>query len=332
MSEEHPNGFKPMLTQPGILSAFEIVPPELGSSEEQVQDSTHTFFTKLGTTINSIDAFLLPDMDPNEVGSDGTTKSYRKPTLESSDFAKYLNSTSPVKQSAVTTIPFRRTVKSEDNAEWLQSIYYDGLSNIVFAGGHSRNVSYSGPSPTEFVEIAYGLDLSDLVIGGLCIPTRGRILRNGYTEPDLEREPRTLLKKQKAGMGMFVTQYIGEAENIIGVAERYIDLCNEQSFKPNPIIMGFSPVMGERNLNFLEWLGVYYPEEIKKNLFESDTGVVDRSIDNSVRIFEKMLNYVSSKINKIPIGFYVGGTAVKHLGASVELFGRLNEVARQYEK
>lgn len=332
-SAEKPKAFKDLLERPGVISAVEVVPPPYGTSEEETKQHIERISHEFGSLISSIDVILYPDLDPKEMGQDGTKKDFRVESIDSAEYAKL------VRDNGVSAIPipFRRSARvqiaqMDEQLAWVQSTYDAGLSNLVIVGGDMRVPDYDDLlKPYQIVEAVQKSSLPDLIIGGISIPTRGRRPREGepftYNE---NLEPAGLYQKQTTGMRFHPTQLIGENKNLIDVLGRYWTICEEHDVRPNPLIIGLTIMGNKRSAAFLEWLGVYFPEDDKRKISNHPKGMMEGSIEHSLDIYRDILEFAFKRNPEATIGFYVGGTAPKNIAASVEQFGRLEELAKQY--
>lgn len=315
----------------GLLFALEISPPPISIRDDDVRVSAEKVVEVLGSEINSIEAILLPDLDPYEKEAEGKSlhkEHKKKPT----DYANVLQPLLP-QNHYLDIVPYHRThQKLEEEISWLRNTLWKGYNNIVLVGKSSGSAA-SLTTPTEVAKNVteqtfreYFQEFNNLLLGSICIPTRG-ILRWGkeIPEQDSNRELRNMLEKDNAGISFYCTQYIFETDYFKRLLGKYIKECENSGRKGSSIIIGVSPTTGKGNTHFLERLGVYIPSEVKDKIFSSKEGVAKRSIDHVVEMLKGFFDETYKANPSLQLGVYVGVTNLQNIGASVELLGRLRE-------
>ncbi|MEO0139422.1 MAG: mycobacterial-type methylenetetrahydrofolate reductase [candidate division WOR-3 bacterium] len=155
------------------------------------------------------------------------------------------------------------------------------FKGITLVGGESSKKVYPGFSPLEAVGFARGLFSK---VYGITIFTR-------------KNEAERLLAKTKAGFNAFISQIVFETENMRKVLKEYYKLCNSEGIKPATIYISLAPASKKKDIEFMEWLGVYIPEDIKRYLLE-DEGLIEK---RSIEIVERLALDVSTTEGELGI-------------------------------
>ena len=319
-----------VLGDENMAMAFEIVPPPCDMPEDKILSRTEKMFSVISNEMDSIDAFILPDIDENELGSDGT-KRIRKPVMDPRHYAKILREQMP----SLELVLNRRTVKAtlRENEEYLKNMAEHGIFNIIPVGGDSGSSLYPGISPLKFADIISNLNGNEAkyFLGGICIPSRGIIPRNGkYSVSNYNLEPSKLVEKQSKGIQYFTTQIQYKTDNLFEMWQRYRKKCAGQGVEPSRILVGVSPILDYENFSFLKWLGVDIGEEIANYIFSGEQKTAERSIKIIDYELRKFFDHVYGIDGKAKFGIYVECTSPKGLSASVELLGKSKGIAADY--
>lgn len=317
-----------------LVWSFEVVPPAT-TEEDVVQKRAEEVFESIGSEIGNIDALLLPDVDNEEVGVNGATWQ-RKLHTKPREYAELLKKVTEEKKAFVEMVLHRRTVATQANEHeiWLTETANMGYSHLIPVGGDSSERKYVGPNPIEFTKIVCDLNVrgtTTYFLGGICIPTRGMVQRGNRTftaNPTLEL--RKMLEKEVAGISYHVTQILYETSNLERMFELYKQECERNGQHAKRILLGVTPITGAKNCEFLEWLGVVLPKEVKEYILNGNEAVTERSIKYVIDMLKRFFDKIYRRDNNAKFGVYVESVQQKSLGASVELFGRLRESLISY--
>lgn len=286
----------------------------------------------MGSELHSIDALLLPELDPNEVGVDGTLWP-REHSIMPREYAEMLKA----EGCPLEMVLHRRTVDAslEEQERWIQETFQMAYSNIIPVGGDSSQKQYPGPNPLAFAERVMEYNAqgnTHMFLGGICIPSRGREPRHDKPfEPDSTREPRKMLAKEKAGIAYHTTQILYETEHLEQTWRLYRHFCHQEGREVRRVLLGVAPMASRENCAFLEWLGVIILDDVKKDIFKSQKGMVDRSTDHLIPMLKRFLDWAYETTPNAKFGIYVECIHPKHLQATVDFFGRVRKELQGYE-
>ncbi len=98
---------------------------------------------------------------------------------------------------------------------------------------------------------------------------------------------------------------------------QYISNCKEQ---------GSTSICGSaKTLNFMEWLGIHVPDNIKKDLISSASPVM-RSVELATDIAKDLIHYCKQR--SIPFGFNIESVAIRkdEIEASIYMVNKIAEM------
>ena len=290
---------------PGILM-YGITPPKCDTAPEKVNEIAEKTIARLKEL--ELDALVVYDVQDE---SARTTEDRPFPFLKALDpliFAgQYLGSLT------VEKIIYRPAGKfsEEELKEWLQILNTNGF-HPVFVGipapGH--------PVKTTLAD-AYRLwrpykNMS--VAGAVAIPERHALLND---------EDKRMLDKVTKGVSFFISQCIFHVDYARQMMEDLIETC-KQSKQPIPtLIFTLSACGSLKTLRFMEWLGIYIPDPLKKLLTNSDN-MLEKSVEICLDIARELTAFCMEK--DIPFGFNIESVAIRkqEIEASVYMTRRIN--------
>lgn len=180
--------------------------------------------------------------------------------------------------------------------EWLtKSQQSFGIDQVVLVGGERHTIQYPGPGVCEANRIAKSLGHNPpLTVGNICIPGR-------------RDEALRIARKLNAGADFFTTQVIYEADDMIQLVQQ---LANQDTDIRNAdFYLSVCPVQSERNIQFLQWLGVHISSNTEAKLLEDKRHILQTSIDHIEAMWKRLLDAQTQLIqplnlhlNLCPIG------------------------------
>ncbi|GMI32888.1 hypothetical protein TeGR_g9570, partial [Tetraparma gracilis] len=138
------------------------------------------------------------------------------------------------------------------------------------------------------------------------------------------------------GAKFFITQGIFNSAAIIRLLRDYATLCKELDVSPRKIILTFAPCGRAKTLQFIEWLGMHVPQEVRDRILnakttdlaegERDLGPVNESVKILLEVFQEVLEGI--KDFNVPIGINVESLSIfrEEIDAAHTLFGGLQEM------
>lgn len=309
-----------------LLWAFEVVPPVACTPADTLATLTAEMVRTLKPELSNLDALLLPELDPDECDSDGE-KLTSSPHLEPREFAEYLRSRGSVPEIVL----YRRTVQAPlvAHGEWLNETAERGYRYLIPVGGDSHHQHYRGPGPITFARGVQELNAAgttNYTLGAVCIPTRGRVPRNGNFRPDPLREPRSMRRKEtEGGIAFHTTQILYEIDHLRETYDRYYRLCEEAGKQPKPVLLGVAPMASRNSHEFLQRLGVHIPTAVTERILADDAGISKRSVQYLREMVLGFFDYAAGRYPEAKFGIYVECVNPQRLSLSVDLLGTLRE-------
>ena len=156
------------------------------------------------------------------------------------------------------------------------------------------------------------------VIGAITIPERHAILND---------EDARILDKVESGVSYFISQCIFNVEYTKQILEALIKACERKKQELPTIIFTLTVCGSIKTLQFMEWLGIHIPKDIKDDL-KASTNQVDRSVAIAINIAKDLIQYCVEK--SIPFGFNIESVAVRkeEVDASLELISTIGELLK----
>jgi len=256
----------------GII--FTVIPPPADWDIEKVRRKSFEISSMLNTL--NIKSINIPEVVEEKRGI-GRIVPY-KPKVDNVMFGNILKEFYPDAEIIIDKIV--PLIPKEELAKELDKISQD-FKSITLVGGESSKGEYPGYSPVEAVRFAKDRFSN---IYGITIFTR-------------KNEAERLITKTKAGFKAFISQIVFETDNMRIVLKEYYLLCEKEGLKPSPIYVSLAPASRRKDIYFMEWLGVYIPENIKNYLLEDEDLIEKRSIE----IVEKLALDISTTHGELGI-------------------------------
>ncbi|MGA7924129.1 MAG: hypothetical protein WCA77_09150 [Thermoplasmata archaeon] len=206
---------------------------------------------------------------------------------------------------------------AEELAAWTEETVRLGVHHVVLVGGSSRYIPYPGPPVTEANRVcAPILSQSDGSLGNIAIPQR-------------TGEAHRMLQKTRAGARFFTTQILFDSEAVLQLVRSYDGLCRQSGLVPAPVLLSVAPLADEADAEFVRWLGADLPESAENGILNGDESrAVDRSIDNALSVWGRVVDAVGRFSLEVPVGVNVEQLSPRHLesaGAMLRAFAKALE-------
>lgn len=180
--------------------------------------------------------------------------------------------------------------------QWLQESYHDfGVTQFVLVGGEHHEIDYPGPGVCEANTLCLKvLSAEPVKIGNICIPTRNH---------ECER----VKKKVDAGASFFTTQVIYQPQELSHFTRQL--LTAGIPAEHTDFYFSFCPVKSEKNLRFLNWLGVVISQSLEDRLLADSSRTLEISLQHIIDTWhhyrKELKGYrhpINANINLCPIG------------------------------
>lgn len=290
--------------QSGILT-YGITPPKSDTSTERIAEIAEKTIARIMPL--EIDALIVYDVQDE---SARTSEERPFPYLNALD--PFLFASEYLQQLNVPKIIYRPAGKfsEEELSAWLDDIHKHQFYP-VFVGVPAPDFPVKTSLPAAYTIWSKYSDTS--VIGAVTIPERHEILKD---------EDRRILAKADSGVSYFISQCIFNLAYARQVVEALRLTCNQEHRTIPTIIFTLTACGSVRTLQFLEWLGIHIPDDLKKELSQTDN-MLDRSVNICLDIAEKLAVFCAER--SVPFGFNIESVAIKkeEIEASIYMVNRI---------
>lgn len=293
----------------GIL-LYGITPPKAKATQEKIKESAERSLTTLSTL--DIDALVVYDVQDEAARTSELRPFPFSSSLDPFEYAsRFLNGL------PVPKIIYRPAgnFTSAELTQWLCGLKSHGFFPI-FVGL---------PSPDHVVKTtlaeAYNIwreHYGDSVIGAVTIPERHAVLKD---------EDVRILDKVNSGVSFFISQCIFNVEYTKKTLDDLAATCRAKGRELPTIIFTLTICGSARTLDFMEWLGIHIPQNIKEELKLSSNAVA-RSVEIATVIARDLIRYCLEL--GVPFGFNVESVATRReeVEASVQLLNAIAEMLK----
>lgn len=181
----------------------------------------------------------------------------------------------------------------------------DWLAGV--ARHHCYPVFVGLPSPdyvpktslAEAYELWRNHHADDSVIGAVTIPERHAVLND---------EQVRILDKTSNGVSFFISQCVFHVDYATRMLDDLVEACRQENREVPTMIFTLTICGSVKTLRFLEWLGIYIPDNIREQLSGS-VNPVACSLEIATAIASQLITWCRER--SIPFGFNVESVAVR---------------------
>jgi hypothetical protein len=294
----------------GIL-LYGITPPKAQTPPEKVSEIAEK---SLGILCSlDIDALIVYDVQDE---SARTSEERPFPFVNALDPFEYASQY--LQRLNVPKIIYRPAGKftSVELAQWLQNLKTHQFYP-VFVGLPSPDYVVK-TSLKEAYQIWRDSHEDHSVIGAVTIPERHAVLND---------EEVRILDKVESGVSYFISQCIFNVEYTKKILDALVEACKNKNQELPTIIFTLTVCGSVKTLQFMEWLGIHIPGDIKEEL-KASTNPASRSVEIAINIANDLIQYC--QVRSIPFGFNIESVAVRkeEVDASLELIGAVGELLK----
>jgi 5,10-methylenetetrahydrofolate reductase len=290
---------------------YGITPPKAQTPAERVSEIAARTLNNLCSL--DIDALVVYDVQDE---SARTTEERPFPFASALDPFEYASQ--HLQSLTVPKIIYRPAGKfsKEELSAWLQDLKTHKF-HPVFVGLPSPDYVVK-TSLKEAYEIWREYHEDHSVIGAVTIPERHAILND---------EEVRILDKVDSGVSYFISQCIFNVEYTKKILDDLVVACDKKEQKIPTIIFTLTVCGSAKTLQFMEWLGIHIPEDIKEEL-KASTNAVTRSVEIGVAIAKDLIQYCQER--SIPFGFNIESVAIRkeEIEASLELINTVGQLLK----
>lgn len=294
-----------------VILLYGITPPKAQTSLEKIKTSTEKSLAILSSL--NIDALIVYDVQDESARTNEERPFPFSSALDPFEYtSQYLHSL------PIPKIIYRPAGKftKDELTDWLQELRMHGFFP-VFVGL---------PSPDYVVKTSLK-DAYDVwrtnhehhsVIGAVTIPERHAVLKD---------EDVRILDKVKSGVSYFISQCIFNVEYTRQTLQALVIASKPQQL-PLPTIIFTLTICGSvKTLEFMEWLGIHVPDDIKQEL-QTCANPAARSVEIATLIAKELIEFCQQEA--IPFGFNIESVAVRkeEVEASVKLLQIVDQLLK----
>jgi 5,10-methylenetetrahydrofolate reductase len=295
----------------GVL-LYGITPPKEKTSPEKVIEIAERTLNHLISL--DIDALVVYD-----VQDEAARTNEERPFPFSSSLDPFEYASKHLRGLPIPKIIYRPAGKfsKEELGEWLQQLKAHGFYPI-FVGLPTPDYVVK-TSLTEAYQIWRENHEDHSVIGAITIPERHAILKD---------EDIRMLDKVDSGVGYFISQCIFNVGFTKQVLDDLLVACENKKQEVPTIIFTLTICGSHKTLDFMEWLGIHVPDDIKDELKLCASPIV-RSLELATTIATDLIAYCKER--SIPFGFNIESVAIRkeEIEASLELLQTVNALLKQ---
>ncbi len=280
---------------------YGITPPKAGTDAERIAEIAKRTIDRLASL--DIDALIVYDVQDE---SARTTEERPFPFINALDpltFAsQYLGDLD------VPKIIYRPAGKfsAAELSDWLEDLHKHKFYP-VFVGVPAPDFPVKTSLPEAYK--IWGKHQDTSVIGAVTIPERHEVLKD---------EDIRILDKMTSGVSYFISQCIFDLDYAKQVVEDLAISCKNRQIAPPTIIFTITACGSEKTLEFMEWLGIHIPDQLKEEL-KAASDMLEKSVGICLEIASELTAFCMER--SIPFGFNIESVAIRksEIEASVNM-------------
>ncbi|GGM96380.1 hypothetical protein GCM10010967_32530 [Dyadobacter beijingensis] len=290
---------------------YGITPPKAGTPPERVAEIAGKTIERLSTL--DIDALVVYDVQDESA----RTKEERPfPFINALDpltFAK-----EHLGALRIPKIVYRPAGKfsADELSDWLDEMHAHQCYP-VFVGVPAPDFPVKTSLPEAYKIWEKRRDTS--VVGAVTIPERHKVLND---------EDVRMLDKINSGVSYFISQCVFNLDYAKRVIEDFARSCEREQIAPPAIIFTITACGSAKTLDFMEWLGIHVPEQVKEELKGADD-MLEKSVGICLEIASELTAFCMER--NIPFGFNIESVAIRkaEIEASIEMTRKIDQMLRE---
>ena len=294
----------------GIL-LYGITPPKSETSPERVAEIAEKTLARLIPL--DLDALVVYDVQDE---SARTAEERPFPFLKALD--PYLFASEYLQTLTIPKIIYRPAgmFTRDELADWLDNLHRHNFYP-VFVGVPAPDYPVKTSLPQAYSIWSKNKDTS--VIGAVTIPERHEVLKD---------EDKRILDKVSCGVSYFISQCVFNLAYAKQVIADLNQTCIKDNVKFPTIIFTLTACGSAKTLNFMEWLGIDVPNDLKESLKNSEN-ILEKSVNVCLGIAEELADFCAEK--SIPFGFNIESVAIRKEEIEASIY-MVNKIAEMLDK
>ncbi|MFA6757345.1 MAG: methylenetetrahydrofolate reductase [Sulfurospirillaceae bacterium] len=289
---------------------YGLTPPKKSSTKERILEISQTQLDRLKGT--PIDGVILYDLQDE---ASRTKKERPFPFLETIDPLEYASEYLNRLNKPFIIYKAVGKCSNEEVKEWLQA-RDNGTNLSVFVGAASKMQTIKTSLPQAYS--LYKNSSSKMRLGGVAIAERHVVKQD---------EDLRVIRKIEDGCSFFITQAVYDYEATKSFLMDYKKSISKSNLPTAPMIFTLTPCGSIKTLEFMEWLGIHIPKEVKNRLINSPK-MLEESMNYLISLFKK-ITILAKELN-IPIGVNIESVAIRkeEIEASIKLIYEIENILR----
>ncbi|GAB3930374.1 methylenetetrahydrofolate reductase [Larkinella terrae] len=294
----------------GVL-LYGITPPKTSTAPERIAEIAQKTIERLAGL--DIDALVVYDVQDE---SARTNEERPFPFINALDplvFASGYLGTLPVPK-----IIYRPAGKfsPDELTNWLEELYKNRFYP-VFVGVPAPDFPVKTSLPEAYK--LWSKHQNSSVIGAVTIPERHHVLKD---------EEVRMLDKMSCGVSYFISQCVFNLDYARQVIEDLAQNCKRQDVPPPTLIFTITACGSAKTLQFMEWLGIHVPDDVKADLLGSEN-MLEKSVKICFDIASALTTICQER--SIPFGFNIESVAIRkaEIDASIDLVNQISRMLKE---
>lgn len=276
------------------ILTFGITPPRESYSSQKLEEVTRVTAERL--TALTIDAVVLYDLQDESKRNPDERPFPFMPTMDPGVLADSIP-----ELTRIPVIIYRSVGKY--SKETIDSFVHPKTPDprfCVFVGAQSSKELPAGVRLADAYQIAADR-FSNVLLGGVVIPERHASKNN---------EHERMIFKMKSGCSYFISQAVYDVQTACSLLDDYAKLCVAEGLTPVPILFTLAPCGCEKTMQFMKWLGIFFPGSVERALIESED-MLTASCDYLIRSFQSIRDYAGRL--GLPVGCNVESVSIRRV-------------------
>lgn len=291
----------------GIL-LYGITPPKEETIPERVAEIAEKTIARLIPL--DLDALVVYDVQDE---SARTSEERPFPFLKALD--PFMFASNYLQDLNIPKIIYRPAGKfsKEELSDWLDELQKNNFYP-VFVGVPAPDFPVKTSLPEAYQ--IWSKNESTSVIGAVTIPERHAILKD---------EDKRIIEKTNCGVSYFISQCVFNIAYAKQVIEDLSCTCKKENIKFPTIIFTLTACGSAKTLNFMEWLGIHVPDDLKEDL-KNSKDILEKSVNVCLDIASELADFCTERL--IPFGFNVESVAIRkeEIEASIYIVNKIAEM------
>nr|WP_068892230.1 hypothetical protein [Pedobacter panaciterrae] len=293
--------------QSGILT-YGITPPKSETRSERIAEIAGKTIARLIDL--DLDALIVYDVQDE---SARTCEERPFPFLKALD--PFMFASTYLQDLDLPKIIYRPAGKfsKEELSDWLGNLHRHNFYP-VFVGIPAPDFPVKTSLPEAYQ--LWSRHEKTSVVGAVTIPERHEVLKD---------EDKRILDKVSCGVSYFISQCVFDVAYAKQVIEDLNCTCKKENVKFPTVIFTLTACGSLKTLNFMEWLGIHIPAELKGD-FKNAENMLEKSVSVCLSIATELAVFCAER--SIPFGFNVESVAIRkdEIEASIHMVNKIAEM------